>query len=229
MLQRLHDLQQVFPLLQRSDVEQVALRQPVSLHSTVDLLGRVPLGEHLVASLIDHLNLGGVDAEQPHDVALRALAHRYDPVGTPAGRPKFPGVDPPVHGLVAAGQDPEDQVVNGHHTADAPFREAVRQFVAQSVEERHAVALQLRCHGEDPPERGETAPERTVGQVRRNAVQLQQSVVLGVGLALGNIEVQPAGDPGALQRPDDEAAVISESGAVRIGPFGFEADNRIHR
>ena len=141
----------------------------------------------------------------------------------PHGVMELPGVDLHVDGLVVLRVAQEDQVVDGHHTADAVFTQSDGQFAGESVIEFYTVALEGFHH----PAR---TPERLADKRQRESRHTEH----GLGRYLTaeaheplrrriEAQLQGQGSEVAHQR----AAVVAQTAAVAHQALGVETDDRM--
>ena len=181
------------------------------------------LCELLVAPLIDNGDflLGGT--EEMYDIALRALAHGDDTVGTKAGGAELPMVDPAVDARIVVRETQEDEVVDGDHALDAFRAQSPGQLTRESVEEPHLLTRRSADDAPLAPQRTAKTPEEALGKAHPHRRQLSD-VTYGLGfLRIGSKEVQAQVGSPLRQAADDKTTVITQPRFVLRSPFAVEA------
>ena len=107
------------------------------------LLGVGRDGETGRETLVDDGDAVVVDVPVFHDVAFRTLADGDDMIGFFQRATEFPGIDLGIQPVVELRVAQEDEVVDGHDTADAALADTHGQFAGETMIDLDAVFLQI--------------------------------------------------------------------------------------
>ena len=218
---RLDEQHEVLTLLDAAHIQYILLRQSIAPgHGCLDI-GRDIQRKGRVATLIDDIYLGPVDAVIGHYVTLGTFADGYDTVALDAGTAELAVIDAAVDGFVIGGIAQEYQVVDGDNAPHAPHpRDARRQLIAQTVEKVYPIAPQVGGHPHDTPEGRARTPHPAWRHHACSRRQCADETVLG---RRGDIEQIVIARREVEQRADDEAAVVAQPGGILGGTFGVKS------
>ena len=116
--------------------------------------------KRIVAALVHHIYLIGIDVIELNDIALGTLAHRYDTVGLYACFLELIVVYGAVYKRIAFGVAKEYQIVYGNDVLGTSAYPTYieRKLVAESVVDIESVFLYVGCYSPHPPQRAERTP-----------------------------------------------------------------------
>lgn len=127
-----------------------------------------------VARLVDDTDFGLGDMDKLHQVLLGLLADGNNDIGEMAGMADFDAVHQAVERGIELREAPNDEVVDGYHLLDGAGN-AVRELVAEPVEDVDLVVLEMDSDAETTPDVGEKAVDagrltgRDIGKTREIA------------------------------------------------------------
>ena len=150
----------VLTALYAAHVEYIFIWQVVTLSHFFFLIARYGVLKRIVAALVHHVYLIGIDVIELNDIALGTLAHRYDTVGLYAGFLELIVVDGAVYKRIAFGVAKEYQIVYGNYVLGTSAYPAYieRKLVAESVVYIESVFLYVGRYSPHPPQRAELTP-----------------------------------------------------------------------
>ena len=136
-------------------VEHVPIRQVVTLTHFFFLIARYGMLKRIVAALVHHVYLIGIDVIELNDIALCALAHRYDTVGLYACFLELIVVYGAVYKRIALWIAKEYQIVYGNYVLGTSAYPTYieRKLVAESVVDIESVFLYVGRYSPHPPQR----------------------------------------------------------------------------
>ena len=138
---------QVLPFLDRTHVQHKALRQLIMFTDLCLALRTHLAGKTGCKTLVYQFDAVGILlSSQFYDILSGTFADGYNSVGLTQCLSELPFVDSRVYPMVVFRVAHENQVVDGHYTADALLTQSDRQFTRQAVIHLNTVALQVTQH-----------------------------------------------------------------------------------